>query len=344
MTNDTLLEQLDTLRETYTQQQRAVTALQAALKGVLGAHGKAQKALRDIVAQNVQVDVGAAQEVFADARLKEEAVDPLLPDLRRTLKNLTSLTGALKDAASALRTQPVDVVRLDKALNLLQTLKQLELDPLLPELGQELDVAQRGLGDEFGGRLRDALAQEGIRIGGRAPRFEIGRFELEANFARRALVMRYGKDIVVPHVPVTVEATVKAYQSAAKAVMGRNQDGHVWIAQFHEAYGTARRKRSVDAARVNIVDCYIELVLLRQGRAFSSEPSKRTFSDYTRAQFEYDFYEFTNSRRLSHDGHVVKVHSAVKSQTDSPAKSMWIVEGDTPHDGRYIADVEFVNE
>ena len=36
--------------------------------------------------------------------------------------------------------------------------------------------------------------------------------------------------------------------------------------------------------------------------------------------------------------------NAVKSQTDNPAKSMWIVEGDSPYDGRYIADVEFTKD
>ncbi len=81
--------------------------------------------------------------------------------------------------------------------------------------------------------------------------------------------------------------------------------------------------------------------MLRQGRAFASEPSKRTFTDYMRAQFAYDFYEFTGNQRLTYNGQRVKAHSATKSQTDSPAKSFWIVEGDTPHDGRYIADIEF---
>ncbi len=90
------------------------------------------------------------------------------------------------------------------------------------------------------------------------------------------------------------------------------------------------------------------MTLLRQGRAFASEPSKHTFTDYSRAQFEYDFYEFASRQHLAHDGpqghQVVKAHSAVKSQTDNPTKSMWIVEGDTPYDGRYIADIEFVGE
>jgi hypothetical protein len=117
------------------------------------------------------------------------------------------------------------------------------------------------------------------------------------------------------------------------------------MAQFHEAYQRTRRKQAIDGTRVNIVDCYLEFVWLRQGRAFSSEPSKRTFTDYSRAQFIYDFYEFAGLQRLSTDnGQIVRAHSATKSQADSPAKSMWIVEGDTPYDGRYIADVEFEKE
>jgi hypothetical protein len=177
---------------------------------------------------------------------------------------------------------------------------------LLPQLQEELDLAQRALGDEFGQQLRTALAEQDIAIGGRAPKFEIGRFELEANFARRFAVLRYGKDTVVPRTSITVDATLKAYQSAAKLVTGRNQDGATWIAQLYDAYQVARRKRGNDGARVNIVDVYLEMVLLRQGRAFLSEPSKRTFNDYSRAQFIHDFYEFTNRRRQSHNGLVVK--------------------------------------
>ncbi len=345
MPNEILINQLDMLRDTYAQQQRTVVALQTAFKAVTNAQSKAQKVLQELSAQSVGTSitgVNDSQEAFARTRLKEEAIDPLLPELRRELKGLTSLTAALRDASTALRSEPVDVVRLDRASTMLQTARQQDVLDLLPQLGEELDLAQRVLGDEFGQRLRDALAEQGVEIGGRAPRFEIGRFELEANFARRFVALRYGKDIVVPHAPITVDAVMKAYQAAAKAVCGRNQDGNAWIAQFHEAYQVAKRKRPANGTRVNIVECYIEIVLLRQGRAFSSEPSKRTFTDYTRAQFAYDFYEFADRLRLAYNDHMVKAHSATKSQTDSPAKSFWIVEGDTPYDGRYIADVEFV--
>jgi hypothetical protein len=341
MANETLITQLDELREAYSQQQKAAAALQTTLKTMTAAQSKTQKALTDYGARNTGVDVYPAQEMLASLRLKEEMIDPLLPDLRRELKALASLTGALKEAAAALRSEPADVVRLDKAIAALQGAQQDDIAALLPEMTGELELAQMQLGSEFAQKLRDALADHGISIGGRAPHFEIGRFEMEVNFARRFFTLRYGKDMVIPRAPITVEAALKAYDSASTTVMGRQQNGQAWINQLYEAYEMAWRKRGVSGTRVNIVDCYVEMVLLRQGRAFSSEPSKRTFSDYSRAQFIYDFYEFAHHHRLTHNGSFVRAHSATKSQADSVARSMWIVEGDSPYDGRYIADIEF---
>lgn len=344
MPNENLIAQLNQTLELYTQQHKAATALQSSLKAFTAAQNKTRKILQDYSSQNTGVDVNLAQETFANLRLKETTVDPLLPDLRRELKMLTALMSALKEAVTALQSEPVDVVRFDKALTGLQTASQADILNLLPELTQELDLAQRLLGDEFGQKLRTALAEQGITIGGRSPTFTIGRFELEANFAKRFLTLRYGKDLVVPRAAITVEAAIKAYQSAVKSVMERSQNGQAWIAQFYEAYELARRKRGNTSPRVNVVDVYIEMVMLRQGRAFASEPSKRTFADYTRAQFIYDFYEFAQQQRLAHNGQIIKAHVASKSQTDSPTKSMWMVDGDTPYDGRYIADIEFVKE
>jgi hypothetical protein len=316
--------------------------VQSSAKLLANTHAKALKALRDYAEQNGSVDAQAAQAAFA--RSREETTDPLSADLRREVKTYATLLSALKESAGALRAEPVDVVRLDKALAVLAASKEQAVLDTLPELQSELDVAQRALGDEFGQKLRAALSAQNVTIGGRPPKFEIGRFELDSNFARRFSVLRYGKDMVAPHVPITVEATLQAYQNAVKAIEGRKEDGAAWMAQLHDAYQLARRKRNVHDARINIVDVYLELVILRQGRAFASEPSKRTFADYSRAQFLYDFYEFTSRRRLAHQGQVVKVHSATKSQTDSPTKSMWIVEGDSPYDGQFIADIAFVKE
>lgn len=344
MPNEPLLTQLTQLNEGFALRQKRANAVQAVFKLVTNSQAKALKALREYAEHDTTVDVHGAQEAFARVRVKEDAIDPLAPDLRREIKTLAALVAALKDSTNALRTEPVDVVRLDKALTVLQTSQEAAILDVVPELKSELDLAQRALGDEFGQKLRAALAEIGVSIGGRPPKFEIGRFELDANFARRAAVLRYGKDVVAPHVSITVEATVKAYQAAVKAIQGRKVDGAEWMAQLHDAYQSVRRKREIGGSRVNIVDVYVELVILRQGRSFAVEPSKRTFSDYSRAQFIHDFYEFTSRQRLAHQGQIVRVHASTKSQADSPAKSMWIVEGDSPYDGHFYSDMQFEKE
>jgi len=206
MTNETILLQLTGLIDDYALRQKRANAVQAAAKLVTDAHNKTLKALREYAEQDTTVDVQGAQAAFAGVR--EQTIDPLVPDLRREIKTLAALIAALKESATALRSEPVDVVRLDKALAVLQVSKEQAVLDNVPELQNELDLAQRALGDEFGQKLRAALSAQGATIGGRPPKFEIGRFELDANFARRFSVLRYGKDVVAPHVPITVDATI----------------------------------------------------------------------------------------------------------------------------------------
>ena len=346
MPNDSLISAIEGLRETYSQRQRATNGLLAALKGTTGALSKANRSLKEYADQNANLnrsEIAQAQQAFGAARLKDDAIDPLMPDLRREVKSLTGLVTALKDAQAALRGEAVDVVKLGHAYKALQEskLRDPALDALLPQIDQELQQGQRALGDTFGVALRHALAELGIEIGGRPPRFEIGRFEIVADFVSRAASISYGKNLVSKRVPLSVEAVIKAYQRDAKAITGRNEDGARWIEQFYNAWENARRRRATSDQRANIVDCYYEQVLLRQARGFRSAPSKHVFVDYSRAQFAYDFFEFANQQRCDYRGLRVFGHGATKSQAESADKSIWIVEGPSPHDGRYIADVVF---
>lgn len=349
MPNAPLQETLEQLRESYSQRQKSVNSLLAALKGTSSSLGKASRFLREYADQNVNgIALSEAQASFA------QIADPLLPDLRREAKNLNTLTAALRDALTALRGEAVDVVRLGRAYQTLQAnatkakLQHGMLQAILPEIHQELQYAQRSLADTFGQALRDALAELGIEIRGRPPRFELGRFEINADFVNRTASILYGKDVVSRRAPLSVEAVVKAYQRDVKLITGRNEDGDRWIELFYQAWQNAQRKRDLpvrpEGVRVNIVDCYFELVLLRQGKGFRSAPLKRTFVEYTRAEFVYDFFEFANQQRRAYRGRRVNVHSSTKSQTESPDKSFWIVEGDSPFAGRYMTDVEFVRE
>jgi hypothetical protein len=346
MPNDSLIGELEQLRDLYSQRQKATNTLLNALKGTSSALTKTNRTLNDYAAQNSNLNPAAieqAQQSFGTLRLKDEAIDPLMPDLRREIKALSKQTAALKDALTALRGESVDVIKLGHVYSTLSAEKTPDpaLAALLPSLDHELQQAQYALGETFGLALRHALQAQGIEVFGRPPRFEIGRFEIAANFVNRSAAISYGKDVTTKRVPLSVEAVIKAYTRDAKAVLGRNEDGDRWIAQFYNAYENARRRRGTSGERANIVDCYFELVLLRQSRAFRSAPGKGNLVEYSRAQFAYDFFEFTNQQRRAYNGMHVAAHSSTKSQTDNFDKSFWIVEGETPYAGRFISDIEF---
>jgi hypothetical protein len=343
MANETVIDALERLRTDQNQRLRAANTVLTTLKGATGALTKANRALNDYADEfdgNGDGALTSARQSLNGLRLREEVVDPLAPALRREARALTGQVTALRDALTALRAEPVDVIRLGRAVAALHAVRtpDVALGALLPELDQALAEGQRNLGDEFGVGLRAAVAALGRELGGRPPRFEIGRFEVVANFVSRRAAISYGKELLNKNVPLSVEAVVKAYQTEAKAIAGRNEDPDRWMAQLQEAYTQARGGPNAGeprpGARVNIVAVLFELVLLRQARGFRSAPSKRAFVDYSRAQFAHDFASLADRRR-------VRAHVATKSQADSSDKSLWLVEGSGPHDGSYIADIEF---
>lgn len=346
MPDDALIERLDTLRESYSGRLRAANGLLTALKGSTGALSKANRAFRDYAEGDPsplldEEKLACARQAFESSRLKDEAVDPLLPELRRETKALTDAVAALRDAATSLRGEAVDVVKLDKALTTLRDgrIQDDAISALLPSLDDELQQGQVMLGATFGDALRHALAERGVSAGGRPPRYEVGRFEIDADFAKRGASISYGKELVVKRVPLSVEAVVRAYEREVKAIMGRNEDPQRWMESFRNAWELARRQGA--GGRANITACYFQFVLLRQSRGFRAAPGKGTIVDYTRAQFAYDFYELTQRQRLAYDGKRVVMHPAAKSQAESAERSIFIVQGESPHDGEYIGDVSF---
>lgn len=346
MPEETLLYALEQLRSSYNQRKRTTGSLMVALKAVNGGLNKVSRALEAYTDTESTLDPAVlhqTRETFNTLHLKGDTIDPLLPELRRESKTFATLEGALKDAQTALSGKTVDVVRLDNAFSTLSNapIEDQAITDLLPQLEHELQQAQQQLGNVFGAALRDAMAEQGVQLGGRPPRFEAGLFEIHANFVNRTATILYGKDVTTRRVSLSVDAVLKAYQRNVKEVTARQEDGARWIAQLYAAWELVRRKRDTTSTRANIIDCYNELVILRQSRSFRSEPGKRTFRDYSRAQFSYDFSTFTIWQPVTHEGKAAVAHEATKSHTENAARSIWIIQGNTPHEGRYIGDIEF---
>jgi hypothetical protein len=349
MPEQSLLDALDALRERYMQRLKTANTLFTALKATSGALNKTNKALLEYAELNTAADLSKIQDALLKletAHMKEELSDPLLPDLRREIKLLSEFVAALRDALAALRVENIDVVRLSRACSTLQKTKVQEpaLEELLPPILAELTEAEHSLGATFGETLREALVAQGIEVGGRPPIFEIGRFEISADFASRMATLSYGKEVVLRHVPLSVDRLIKAYERELKSIAGRDENGEQWVRQLYEAWEAARRKRGTAEVRANIVECYYELVLIRQGKTFRSAPSKRVFADYSRAQFAYDLDLFANRQQLAYKGQRAFVHVAIMANTDNPERCLWVVDGSGPHDGRYMGDIVFQSE
>lgn len=335
-----LVTQLEAVRDVYAQRQRTTTGLITSFQALNKAYGKAQKTLRDyadIPAISTEA-LNKAIATFAATHLKEEASDPLLPELKREVKSLTHVLGALKDAISALRSNPIDIFKLGKGYQALTNTTDSAVADLLPTLADCLRQAEDDAGTTFGAGLRDAFAAINVTIRGLMPTIEAGRFEIGVHLQARSATLSYGEELLAKHLPLSVESILKAYQAAEKHIMQRQEDSALWIQQFYEAYAAARRP---DNNRVNIVDCYFELVMLRQKKGFRAAPSKGAFVEYSRAQFAYDLDRFVNRSQLDYKKLRPALHVATKSTTDNPEKSLWVVEGSGPHDGRYVADVAF---
>jgi len=343
--NDVLIAQLDSLRETYNGRLRATNGLLAALKATTDAFGKTGRSRREYAEAGASVadmdKLANAREAFENQRIKDDAVDPLRPELRREAKALGAMTTALRDAATSLRGEIVDVVKLDGALPVLQAARGQDeaLAALLPALNDELLKGQAALGATFGVALQHAMREKGIEPGGKPPRFALGRFDVAADFVKRTASVSYGKEVVIKRVPLGVDAIVAAYERVSKLVEGRTEDPQRWVALFRDAWELAQRRRDVKG-RANIVDCYFELALLRQSKNFRIEPTKGGFAEYGRAQFVHDFRQFSGPRH-AYKGEYFFAHPSSKGETERADKSIWLIDGNSPYDGHYVSDVTY---
>jgi hypothetical protein len=345
MSDETLLSEIEQLANSYSQRQKATGSAQAALKGVSAALAKAERALRTYADQSSAHDatlVEQSRATLAETQLKEQVVDRLMPELRREIKRQTVLAAALKGVLAALRAESIDVIKLSNSLKQIQGQKPTNpaLTGILPLIEAELERGQRELSDIFGQSLRHEFVSKGIEIGGRPPRLEVGRFEINTNFLTRSASILYGKEIVIKRVPLSVEAVSKAYQNAQKLIVGRSENAPQWMELLYTAWENIRRKRGISDLRANIVECYMELLMLRQPKAFRTEPGKSSFAEYSRAQFAYDFATFTEAGTQVRGLRAFGL-TATRSHTENPERSIFIVNGESPHTGNYVGDIKF---
>jgi len=356
MSQQELLDHLEQLRERYSEQKRHISALLKEVKTDYDEQRKAYNRRARIKDGYIQYQLFYPDEAPPPEKVLAPDLPPLGYPIEETARShirgkeraLTSLLEALRAASEALRTEPLDVVKLAKAQELLTKVRP-ELMPELPDILERYErivaAETERLGSTFGTRLYEAFAAEGLTLNGRPPHMHIGRFRIALDFTRRVASLFYGKEPVGKSVKLSAELILKAYRAAHKDIYGREMDSGKWIKQLYEAWRTVRFRQGDKGSDANLVACYIEMALQSQTDFFlRREPRKSLFKEYTRAQFAYDVDLFIIRKRLSYDGWAPSLRNADKSQASSPERSIWIVDGETPDGGSYVSTLRFTKE
>ena len=115
------------------------------------------------------------------------------------------------------------------------------------------------------------------------------------------------------------------------------------LQELFEAYQRALKLTGRQmGTRMSIVDCYRELVLVRQPLSFRKNPSKQSFHDYPKTHFAYDMLQLRRQQKMSHEGHRLNLGTATIDVGSDTARAMFLATGAT--EGQFIKDLYFTTE
>ncbi|NOT59971.1 MAG: hypothetical protein HOP19_07065 [Acidobacteria bacterium] len=276
-----------------------------------------------------------------------------LSEVRRLLTTEVKLRQAvikpLDTAMRALKDPHKNAVVLHEAALLLE---QPNEELALPNSYNKLVQGIRALADEkladleftFARDLREAFAVEGLKLNGAPAELIADLFVIKPDLRKRQVTISFSRQAVTKGaVKLDVERVVTAYLKARKEICERKVDYAAFLGELYEAYQrTLKLSGKPTGARQPIVDCYRELVLVRQPLGFRKTPSKSSFLDYPKAQFAYDMLQLRRSNKLTHEGHRLNLGTATIDIGADTTKAMFLATGAT--EGAFIKDLYFAAE
>lgn len=209
------------------------------------------------------------------------------------------------------------------------------------------EIADKVLDDAafaFARDLRAAFEAEGVTLNGSGERFVAEPFIIEVDKQRGKVNLKFGRETMNAK-PVALDPArvVAAYHTASKALAGRRFNPGELLRQFFEAYNRVIASAGAQPGeRANVVDCYRELVWLKQSDAFRRAPAKNSFADYPRAHFTYDMLQLRRQNLLTHKNHRLHFGTATIDATGNESRAIWMPDG--ADEGRYIMDVYWTKE
>jgi hypothetical protein len=292
---------------------------------------------------------GTASQAAMDATELAAELNEVRRQLTGEVKLRQSIIKPLDRAQRALKDPHRNAVALHEATD---TLSQPPEEVAVPKGYDKLVKRLRALADEklseleftFARDLREAFAELSIKLAGPPTKLIADLFVIEPDLRKKQVQMTFSRQpITRGAIKLDVEKVVMAYQRARREICERDVDLDELLKDLFEAYGrTLKLNDDNMGARANIVECYRELVMVRQPMAFRRAPAKNSFIDYPKTHFIYDMLQVRQQRRMNFQNHRLNLGvSTIEVGADS-TRAMFLAT--SPTEGQFIKDLYFTAE
>jgi hypothetical protein len=271
------------------------------------------------------------RSLTAEVKTRQAVIKPLDVALR-ALKDPHKNAVALHEA-TALLEQPAEELALPNNYN-----------KLVKQLRTLADEKLADLEFTFARDLREAFAEQNVKLAGVPTELVADLFVIKPDLRKKQVTMTFSRQPVTKGaIKLEVERVVTAYLKARKEICERKVDYAALLGELFEAYQRTLKLCDKPAnARVSLVDCYRELVLVRQPLGFRKTPSKASFADYPKAHFAYDMLQLRRTNKLVHDNQRLNLGTATIDVGSDTTKAMFLATGAT--EGAFIKDIYFAPE
>ncbi|MGI9107303.1 MAG: hypothetical protein ACR2G4_13755 [Pyrinomonadaceae bacterium] len=282
--------------------------------------------------ETLSANLGEVRRVLAgEVKLRSAVIKPLENALR-ALKDPHRNAVALAEAGAALEQSPPDLALPAGYQKIIRQLRSVADEKL-----SELEFA-------FARDLREAFKEKNLKLAGTPGELIADLFVIKVDMRRKQVEMTFSRQPVTEKkIKLNVEQVVAAYERARRDICERKVDLDELLRELFEAYGRILKLTGKQmGARMSIVDCYRELVLVRQPPSFRKSPSKQSFRDYPKPHFAYDMLQLRRRQKMTHEGHRLNLGTATIDVGSDTARAMFLATG--PTEGQFIKDLYFTME
>ncbi len=286
--------------------------------------------------ENIEIlsaDLSEIRKILAgEVKLRSGVIKPLETAMR-ALKDPHKNAVVLAESVAALENPPLDLELPENYQSSVEQLKTIADENLA-----ELEFT-------FARDLREAFAEKGITLGGSSASELIAElFVIKVDMRRKQVDMTFSRQPVTDRkIKLNVEQVVAVYERARKAICERNVDLKALLGELFEAYNRVLKLSEKQiGTRTIIVDCYRELIMVRQPAAFRKTPSKQKFLDYPKTHFAFDMMQLRRSQQMVFEGHRLNLGTATIDVGSDSAKAMFLATDAT--EGQFIQHLYFTKD